>query len=118
MKNKDRAILAVEDNYRQAAHQRHLTDLANIMQTESGRRFIIDLLDTCRVFKDNWTPSAEIHKFEGMRRVGLLVLKDIEELGMKGLELYHTAQKEYIALQMEDSRRREVDIAKTIKEEE
>jgi hypothetical protein len=52
------------------------------------------------VYKDNWTPSAEIHKFEGMRRVGLQILADIESLGMQGLELYHTAQKEYHSLQM------------------
>lgn len=117
MKNDERVKQVVEETYRQNSRKRHLLDVLAILSTVEGRRFIIELLGACRVFKNNWTPSAEIHRFEGMRHIGLTVLRDIEDLGIKGLELYHTAQKEYISLQLEEERQRGVDIAKLTKEE-
>ena len=116
MKNDERAKQVVEETYRQNNQKRHLLDVLAILSTVEGRRFIIELLGACRVFKNNWTPSAEIHRFEGMRHIGLTVLRDIEDLGIKGLELYHTAQKEYISVQLEEERQRGVDIAKLTKE--
>lgn len=117
MREKELRINRVEDTHRQRDHARRLSDLAFIMDTVEGRRFIVELLDECRVYKDNWTPSAEIHRFEGMRRVGLGILKKIEELGIGGLERYHIAQKEYLSLQMDEKLRLDVDIAKTTKED-
>ena len=73
MKNDERAKQVVEETYRQNNQKRHLLDVLAILSTVEGRRFIIELLGACRVFKNNWTPSAEIHRFEGMRHIGLTV---------------------------------------------
>lgn len=117
MKNDDRIRQTVEETYRQNRRERHKQDLFTLLSTVEGRRFLIDLLDECRVFRDNWTPSAEIHRFEGMRHIGLTILRDIEELGVRGLELYHIAQKEYAAIQQDENRRCGIDIARRIEEE-
>jgi hypothetical protein len=59
--------------------QVELEDLAFILQTEQGRRFLSRLLTHCSVFKSIWHPSAQIHHASGMQDVGHFLMAEIVE---------------------------------------
>lgn len=59
--------------------RKYVHDLQQVMGTESGRRFIWDLLGRCEIFHSGWSPSAEIHLKAGMRQIGLPIYADLHE---------------------------------------
>lgn len=55
-------------------------DLASVMSTVEGRRFIFDLLDRrCLVFSQSYTGNSETFLREGMRKVGIELMKEVQD---------------------------------------
>ena len=68
--------------------------LLTILNSESGRWFLMRLLDKTKVNADNFTGNSQTFYNEGMRKVGLLILNDIQ------VELKQKAELEYINTQI------------------
>lgn len=64
--------------------ERELRDVADLLATVPGRRFIWRYLGECGVFRTSWEPSAKIHFNEGMRNIGLMLLADVNEADPDG----------------------------------
>ena len=60
--------------------KRELSDVAFIMQTEQGRRFIYGLLERSYIFKTTMQGNSWSFFYEGMRNLGLSVYQDIMEV--------------------------------------
>ena len=60
--------------------KRELADVAFIMQTEQGRRFIYSLLEKSYIFKTTMQGNSWSFFYEGMRNLGLIVYQDIMEV--------------------------------------
>lgn len=73
--------------------------LLTILNSESGRWFLMRLLDKTKVNADNFTGNSQTFYNEGMRKVGLLILNDIQNLGITGVKLKQKAELEYINTQ-------------------
>ena len=75
------------------ALERERTDLAHVLETPQGRRFLWKLLSDCGVFKLSFqygdAQSTAFH--EGSRRIGLALMVAIQELDPT---LYHRMAKE------------------------
>lgn len=64
-----------------ALHRQQLAaDLAEVLATAAGRRYVSALIDRCGVFRSVYAPGS-IEYLEGRRTVGLEILQDIEGLG-------------------------------------
>ena len=74
--------------------------LLTILNSESGRWFLMRLLDKTKVNADNFTGNSQTFYNEGMRKVGLLILNDIQNLGITGVKLKQKAELEYINTQI------------------
>ena len=74
--------------------------LLTILNSESGRWFLMRLLDKTKVNADNFTGNSQPFYNEGMRKVGLLILNDIQNLGITGVKLKQKAELEYINTQI------------------
>ena len=74
--------------------------LSTILNSESGRWFLMRLLDKTKINIDSFTGNSQTFYNEGMRKVGLLILDDIKSLGISGVELKQKAELEYIKTQI------------------
>lgn len=74
--------------------------LLTILNSESGRWFLMRLLDKTKVNADNFTGNSQTFYNEGMRKVGLLIPNDIQNLGITGVKLKQKAELEYINTQI------------------
>lgn len=74
--------------------------LLTILNSESGRWFLMRLLDKTKVNADSFTGNSQTFYNEGMRKVGLLILNDIQNLGITGVKLKQKAELEYINTQI------------------
>lgn len=88
--------------------------LIDLLNSESGRWFLMRLLDRTKVTADTFTGDNHTFYNEGMRKVGLLLLQDIASLGINAVKLKQRAEIEYIETQM---RAREI-ATETIKRQE
>lgn len=52
-------------------------DLATILTTPQGRRFVWDMLEFCGIYKDSFTGNSTTFYNEGRRSVGLWLLSEI-----------------------------------------
>lgn len=64
----------------ESIRKRELADVAFIMQTEQGRRFIYSLLEKSYIFKTTMQGNSWSFFYEGMRNLGLIVYQDIMEV--------------------------------------
>lgn len=74
--------------------EREDADMAEVLSTPAGRRFIWRLLGVTGVFSASWDPSAKIHFNEGRRDIGLRYLAELND---KHPERFLEAQAEAIA---------------------
>jgi hypothetical protein len=62
------------------ARERELNDLRVVLQHRPGRRFVWSLLCRCGIFDVGFSTDPATMGFSaGMRNLGLLVMKDLEE---------------------------------------
>lgn len=59
--------------------EKELNDIAALLQTDYGRRFIWRLLGHCKVFGSVWESSAKIHYNSGVQDVGHFLLAEVTE---------------------------------------
>lgn len=81
--------------------QRDMQALKAMLNTPLTRWFLMRLLDRTGVYSKSFTGNSETFFKEGKREIGRLVLADIQNLGLEGLDLKHTAEKEYAAKKIE-----------------
>jgi hypothetical protein len=74
--------------------EREDADMAEVLSTPAGRRFVWRLLGITGVFSASWDPSARIHFNEGRRDVGLRYLAELND---KHPDRFLEAQAEAIA---------------------
>jgi len=84
--------------------KRNLSDIAKVMSTDPGRRFIQWLIMKCGQNETSFTRDSRTYFNEGMRNAALLIEASIKAIGMNGVDLLHKAEKEYIITQ-EDIKR-------------
>ena len=70
--------------------------LMSVMDTKEGRWSMMRLFDKCNLFQSTFTGNSQTFFNEGVRWVGLQYLNALKST-KHGLELYHTAEKEYAA---------------------
>jgi len=75
--------------------------LMALLDSPSGRWFLMRLFDRCYLFSDTFTGNSKTFQLEGMRKVALLYLQDITQLGLEAVELKQQAECEYIKAQEE-----------------
>ena len=56
-----------------------LRDVANILESQSGRRFVWRYLEECGVFKTSFTGTSQTFYLEGQRNIGLKLLADVND---------------------------------------
>ncbi len=56
-----------------------LSDIAFVLSTLEGRRFVWRLLSRCQVFRAEYENSARIHFDAGQRNLGLFIMAEISE---------------------------------------
>lgn len=74
--------------------------LQNILNSKSGRWFLMRLLDKTKINSKTFTGNSQTFYNEGMREIGLLILDDIKYLGIEGIKLKQKAELEYIETQI------------------
>lgn len=74
--------------------------LREILGNESGRWFLMRLLDFTKVNQSCFTGNSHTFYNEGKREVGLEILRMITDLGIDGVKLKQTAELEYIQTQL------------------
>jgi hypothetical protein len=72
-----RQAKADEDRARRRQLERE--DVAWLMGSPRGRRIVWRLLETCGVYRSSMTGNSETYFREGMRNVGLILLRDIHD---------------------------------------
>lgn len=82
-------------------HERDANALKELLDTPSGRWFIMRLLDKTKVLSDCFTGNSQTFYNEGRRKVGIDLVNDIALLGLAGFEKKQLAEKEYIMQQQE-----------------
>ncbi len=70
--------------------------LKRLLASEDFRWFFLRLLRTCKVYQDTYTGDNDTFRNEGMRRIGLILLKQVEDLGLEGLKLKQLAEIEHV----------------------
>lgn len=56
-------------------------DLKFILSEAAGRRFVFDLIDRrCLVFSPSYTGNSETYLREGMRKVGIEMMQEVQKL--------------------------------------
>lgn len=66
----------------QSAKEQRIADMALLLSTRPGRRFIWGLMSDCGIFRSSFDNSGSVTAFnEGQRNVGLKVLADVNEAG-------------------------------------
>lgn len=74
--------------------------LVEILSSESGRWFLMRLLDATKVNAVCFTGNSKTFYNEGRRDVGLGVIKSISALGLEGIRLKQQAEMEYAECQL------------------
>jgi hypothetical protein len=61
-------------------HEQNIADVAMLLSTRPGRRFIWRYLETCGVFRTSFDNSGSVTAYnEGRREIGLRMLADVNE---------------------------------------
>lgn len=78
----------VQEDARNERQQRRKedADLAHVLSSKAGRRFVHRLISTCGVFRLSYTGNADTHFNEGMRAIGLKALAWCDDADPEGLE--------------------------------
>lgn len=89
---------SVKKSSRQNRIDRHqeMVDLAKILESPEGRRFLWRLLDRSKVFGSIWEASARIHYNAGVQDFGHFLMSEITE-----------ASQEAFFLMMKENKKRE-----------
>lgn len=74
--------------------------LLDLLGSESGRWFLMRMLDVTKVNSMCFTGNSKTFYNEGRRDVGLGIIKSILALGLQGIELKQQAEMEYAEFQM------------------
>lgn len=74
--------------------------LLDLLGSESGRWFLMRMLDVTRVNSMCFTGNSKTFYNEGRRDVGLGIIKSILALGLQGIELKQQAEMEYAEFQL------------------
>lgn len=82
-------------------HDRDIDALNHVLSTELGRWFFCRLLDRTDILKQSFTGNSETFFNEGKRKVGLVYMNMLGQIGdgVDGVKKYHQAQLEYIEQQ-------------------
>lgn len=80
---------------------RDIDALNHVLSTELGRWFFCRLLDRTDILKQSFTGNSETFFNEGKRKVGLVYMNMLGQIGdgVEGVKKYHQAQLEYIEQQ-------------------
>ena len=81
--------------------EQELEDLRYLLGVPQFRRFYVRVIEMCFENRTSFTGNAQTYFNEGMRNVSLLLKKDIEEMGILGLDLKQAAEREAVINQME-----------------
>lgn len=64
----------------QSAKDQRLSDMALLLSTRPGRRFVWGLMSDCGIFRTSFDNSGSVTAFnEGRREIGLRVLADVND---------------------------------------
>lgn len=74
--------------------------LLDLLGSESGRWFLMRMLDVTKVNSMCFTGNSKTFYNEGRRDVGLGITKSILALGLQGIELKQQAEMEYAEFQL------------------
>ena len=74
--------------------------LLDLLGSESGRWFLMRMLDVTEVNSMCFTGNSKTFYNEGRRDVGLGIIKSILALGLQGIELKQQAEMEYAEFQL------------------
>lgn len=74
--------------------------LLDLLGSESGRWFLMRMLDVTKVNSMCFTGNSKTFYNEGRRDVGLSIIKSILALGLQGIELKQQAEMEYAEFQL------------------
>ena len=74
--------------------------LLDLLGSESGRWFLMRMLDVTKVNSMCFTGNSKTFYNEGRRDVGLGIIKSILSLGLQGIELKQQAEMEYAEFQL------------------
>lgn len=74
--------------------------LLDLLGSESGRWFLMRMLDVTKVNSMCFTGNSKTIYNEGRRDVGLGIIKSILALGLQGIELKQQAEMEYAEFQL------------------
>ena len=74
--------------------------LLDLLGSESGRWFLMRMLDLTKVNSMCFTGNSKTFYNEGRRDVGLGIIKSILALGLQGIELKQQAEMEYAEFQL------------------
>lgn len=74
--------------------ERDNNDIAWVLSTPQGRRFLWRYLETCHIFSTSFTGSSETFFKEGERNIGLKLLADITECNAESYLLMMKEAKE------------------------
>ena len=74
--------------------------LLDLLVSESGRWFLMRMLDVTKVNSMCFTGNSKTFYNEGRRDVGLGIIKSILALGLQGIELKQQAEMEYAEFQL------------------
>ena len=74
--------------------------LLDMLGSESGRWFLMRMLDVTKVNSMCFTGNSKTFYNEGRRDVGLGIIKSILALGLQGIELKQQAEMEYAEFQL------------------
>lgn len=85
--------------FQQEIRRRDNEALKDILSSDSGRWFLMRLLDNSHVLGSCFTGNSTTFFNEGRREVGLQILRDITMLGIDAVKLKQRAEIEYIEYQ-------------------
>lgn len=74
--------------------------LLDLLGSQSGRWFLMRMLDVTKVNSMCFTGNSKTFYNEGRRDVGLGIIKSILALGLQGIELKQQAEMEYAEFQL------------------
>lgn len=72
-----------------------------LLRTPLGRWFIMRLFDRTGVLSDSFTGNSKSFYLEGMRKVGLMYINDINKLGVDAVKLKQKGEIEYYEKMLE-----------------
>lgn len=71
---------ATGDKGAELVREQRLADMAMLLSTRPGRRFVWSLMADCGIFRSSFDNSGSVTAFnEGRREIGLRVLADVNE---------------------------------------